>query len=93
MPAISSVAARAHVEPKPRAARFADGEPIIDLAFEAERFAILYPRRARLIRRLRGLPADCRFGPPEPEVVHAIVTGTSPALLELDNPDATEATG
>jgi hypothetical protein len=41
MPAISSVAARAHVEPKPRAARFADGEPIIALAFEAERFAIL----------------------------------------------------
>jgi len=55
-----------------------------DLAAEAERYAILYPRRARQIRRLGGLPDDCDFGPPEPELVPFIVNGNSPALRALD---------
>jgi len=63
-----------------------DDEPFFDLAAEAERYAVIYPRRAELIRRLGGLPYDCNFGPPEPELVRAIVTGTSPALRELDSP-------
>jgi hypothetical protein len=37
-----------------------------------------------LIRLLGGLPVHCDFGPPEPELVRAIVTGTSPALRALD---------
>jgi hypothetical protein len=52
----------------------------------------MYPRRAALIRSLGGLPEPCDFGPPEPELVHAIVTGTSPHLRELDIPAKAEAT-
>jgi hypothetical protein len=52
----------------------------------------MYPRRAALIRSLGGLPEPCDFGPPEPELVHAIVTGTSPHLRELDIPAEAEAT-
>jgi hypothetical protein len=51
---------------------------------EAEQYAITYPRRAADIRAYGGLPEPCRFGPPSPELVQAIVTGTSPILLELD---------
>jgi hypothetical protein len=65
-----------------------DREPSFDPAAEAERYAIIYPRRARLIRRLGGLPDDCDFGPPEPELVQAIVAGTSPELRALDSPTA-----
>ena len=65
--------------------RMADADdPPRDLTAEAERYAIVYPRRARSIRQHGGLPPDCDFGPPDDELVHAIVTGTSPALLALD---------
>lgn len=53
---------------------------------EAEQYAVTYPRRAALIRSLGRLPEPCNFGPPPPELVEAIVTGTSPILLELDRP-------
>jgi hypothetical protein len=58
--------------------------PQRDLAAEAELYAVLYPRRARLIRSLGGLPDNPGFGPPDPELVPFIVTGTTPALLSLD---------
>src|SRR5487761_2263735 len=45
-------------------------DPQPDPAAEAETYALHYPRRARLIRRLGGLPSDCDFGPPEPELVY-----------------------
>ena len=48
----------------------------------------MYPRRAACIRALGGLPQPCDFGPPSPELVHAIVTGTSPTLLALDREPA-----
>jgi hypothetical protein len=51
---------------------------------EAEQYAVTYPRRAADIRANGGLPQPCSFGPPSPELVQAIVTGTSPILLELD---------
>ena len=54
----------------------ADTEPKRDLAAEAEMYAIMYPRRARLIRARGGLPDDIDFGPPDPELVPFIVTGT-----------------
>jgi hypothetical protein len=60
-------------------------EPQADLAAEAEQYAIIYPRRAARIRSLGRLPEPCDFGPPSQELVQAIVTGTSPALRDLDN--------
>jgi hypothetical protein len=62
------------------------GEQWRDLAAEADYYAIVYPDRARLIRKYGGLPPDCTFGPPDDELVHAIVTGTSPTLRALDGP-------
>jgi hypothetical protein len=59
-----------------------------DPAAEAEQYAIIYPRRAALIRSLGGLPDRLDFGPPAPALVHAIVTGTSPTLRALDRPAA-----
>jgi hypothetical protein len=58
--------------------------PVVDLFAEADRYAVIHPRRAARIRTLGGLPEPCDFGPPEPELVHAIVTGTSPTLRALD---------
>ena len=59
-------------------------EPVVDLVAEADMYAVIHPRRAARIRALGGLPEPCDFGPPEPELVHAIVTGTSATLLALD---------
>jgi hypothetical protein len=53
---------------------------------EAEQYAALYPDRAALIRAAGGLPARLNFGPPEPDIVAAIVRGRSPALRALDRP-------
>jgi hypothetical protein len=51
---------------------------------EAEQYAAIYPDRAALIRATGGLPAKLNFGPPEPELVEALVNGTSPILRALD---------
>jgi hypothetical protein len=59
-------------------------EPVADLLAEADRYAVIHPRRAARIRALGGLPEPCDFGPPEPALVRAIVTGTSPTLRALD---------
>ncbi len=53
---------------------------------EAERYAVLYPERAVRIRTAGGLPASLDFGPPEPEIVDAIVHGDSSILRALDRP-------
>ncbi|HVC62393.1 MAG TPA: hypothetical protein VND19_18775 [Acetobacteraceae bacterium] len=66
-------------------------EPTRDLAAEAEYYAHVYPQRARSIRQHGGLPPDCSFGPPDDDLVHAIVTGTSPVLRALDDPVAAVA--
>jgi hypothetical protein len=63
-----------------------EAAPQPDPVAEADQYAIIYPRRAALIRSLGGLPARCDFGAPPAELVHAIVTGTSPALRALDSP-------
>jgi hypothetical protein len=66
--------------PEPHAA-----EPHADNELtEAERYAVIYPDRAARIRANHGLPARLDFGPPEPEIVEALVTGTSRILRELD---------
>jgi hypothetical protein len=76
------------VPPPPRSRRTptpaeAD-DPPRNLPTEADHYANVYPRRAREIRHLGGLPPDCSYGPPDDDLVHAIVTGTSPALRALD---------
>jgi hypothetical protein len=68
-------------------------EPPRDLAAEAEHYAALYPQRARQIRRLGRLPKPCSFGPPEKDIVRAIVTGTGPNLRALDAPEPLTAAG
>jgi hypothetical protein len=59
-------------------------EPVVDLAAEAERYAVIYPDRAARIRAAGGLPPRVEFGPPDDDLVAAIVNGSSPALLEAD---------
>ena len=81
-----------HAPPAPMAEPVVEPEPTPapepDDAFarlsEAEQYALIYPRRAALIRSLGGLPERCDFGPPEPDLVRAIVFGTSPTLRALD---------
>jgi hypothetical protein len=55
---------------------------------EAEQYAAIYPDRAALIRATGGLPPKPSFGPPEPDIVEAIVNGTGPILRALDRPPA-----
>jgi hypothetical protein len=68
-------------------------EPQADIAAEADYYAVVYPQRAARIRALGGLPAKLDFGPPSPELVHAIVTGTSPVLQALGTTDQHAMTG
>jgi hypothetical protein len=63
-----------------------DEPPPPDAIKEAEQYAVIYPDRARLIRRHGGVPGDARWGPPEPHLVRALVDGRTPALLALDQP-------
>jgi hypothetical protein len=48
-------------------------EPVRDFAAEADMYAIMYPDRVARIRAAGGLPVKLDFGPPEPELVEAIV--------------------
>jgi hypothetical protein len=60
------------------------------LVVEADLFAAMYPRRAAVIRARGSLPEnavagpDLAIDPPRPALLHAIATGTSPALRALD---------
>ena len=71
-------------EPPPAKEPAADEAPKRDLAAEAEMYAIMYPRRAKLIRAHGRLPDNIDFGPPDPELVPFIVHGKTPELLALD---------
>ena len=70
--------------PPPAPAPEAAAEPVPDPAAEAEAYAMTYPRRAALIRQLGRLPENPSFGPPDDELVRALVAGRTPALLALD---------
>ena len=59
-------------------------EPAFCDLSEAEQYAAIYPERAARIRAHGGLPVRLDFGPPEPEIVDALVNGTSPMLRALD---------
>jgi len=82
------VPALAPFRPRSTAEPAEANEPPRSLPTEAEYYALTYPRRAREIRHHRGLPPNCSFGPPDDELVHAIVTGSSPALRALDGANA-----
>ena len=66
--------------------RHRQAAPVADLAAEAEQYAIIHPRRAALIRAAGGLPANCDFGPPPPDLLPLIAHGTTPHLRALDDP-------
>ena len=68
-----------------------DGEDCGDIVAEAEYYAVLYPERAALIRRSGGLPGNISFGPPDADLVHALVTARTPALAALDAAEARTA--
>ena len=59
-------------------------EPKMTELSEPELYASMYPERAADIRRARGVPPNAKYGPPEPELVEAIIKSTSPILLALD---------
>jgi hypothetical protein len=61
-----------------------DGEPAPDPIKEAEFYAVVYPARAVAIHRHGGMPPNATFPPPEDDIIHALVTGRTPALLALD---------
>jgi len=73
--------ALAHPPPPPAQPHPPNPAPIA----EAERYAVLHRKRAVLIRSLGRLPRKINVGPMRREVVHAIVTGTTPILQGLDN--------
>jgi hypothetical protein len=70
--------------PEPQAEPEHDGEPRFDPVTAAEEYAMIYPQRAALIRRLGRLPDKPGFGPPADRLVRALVTLQTPALLALD---------
>ena len=68
--------------PEPEPASVAELEP--DLLDAAEEYAVIYPERAALIRRAGRLPDDISFGPPDEDIVQALITARTPALVALD---------
>jgi hypothetical protein len=75
-----------HAEPAPVPEPTEAPKP--DPVAAAEEYAVLHPERAALIRRLGCVPDNASFGPPEDYLVHALVTGRTPALLALDQETA-----
>ena len=47
-------------------------------------YETLYPERAALIRRHGGVPADVTFGPPDEDIVRALIATRSPVVKTLD---------
>jgi hypothetical protein len=59
-------------------------EPQRDITAEAEQYARTYPQRVAQMRRLGWLPQNPSFDPPDEDLIIALVTGRSPALVALD---------
>jgi len=96
LPAPRPVAASSAPIPEPPAPMPApqpEPEPVEEFApdpvAEAEHYAALYPERAALIRRLGRVPAGASFGPPDADLVQALITARTPALAALDREFAT----
>ena len=58
---------------------------------KAEEYALTYPHRAAEIRTHRGLPPNCNFEPPPPDLLREIVASTSPVLRAFDQPERATA--
>ncbi len=74
-------------EPEPRPAPETTQQPPrkeFGAMTEGERYATLYADRAIRIIAARGLPAKPTFQPPDPEIVHELLTSTSPIVRALD---------
>jgi hypothetical protein len=56
---------------------------------EAEHYAVIYPERAALIRALGRVPDDA-FGPPDDDLVQALLSARTPALAALDRASAAD---
>ena len=61
-----------------------DDRQRLRLLTQADKYAVLHPMRARLIRRLGGLPPDCGVESPPPDLLDAIRTGEASNLLWAD---------
>jgi hypothetical protein len=75
--------------PPPAAPPAPDAEPErtqADSDADARLYAAMYPDRVRRICAARGLPADIDFGPPEPEIVAALLrkAGISPRVTRYN---------
>jgi len=78
-PAEPEPALEPELEPGP------DASPEALLATAAEEYAVIYPRRAALIRRAGRLPDKVSFGPPDEDMVRALLASRSPEMLALDH--------
>jgi hypothetical protein len=58
--------------------------PPLDPIAEAEQYAQHHRKHAALIRKLRRLPRHINVGYIRPEVVHALINGTTPTLQALN---------
>ena len=91
-PGAASVAMPDPPPPPPAPEPAPADEPRTDLAAEADLYAIMYPRRAVLIRSHGGVPDNVSFGAPRDELARILVTGCTPALLALDRSPAEAVT-
>jgi len=55
-----------------------------DPVAEAEHYALIYPERAALIRRFGRMPSDASFGPPDDDLMQALIAARTPDLVALD---------
>ena len=74
------------LEPEP-APPEPEAEPEPD-APDVALYEAIYPDRAALIRRLGGVPADVTFGPPDEDMVRALVATRTPTRNAVDQPAA-----
>ena len=51
---------------------------------DVAQYETIYPERAALIRRNSGVPADVTFGPPDEDIVRALIATRSPVVKTLD---------
>ncbi len=64
---------------------WSDEEKQLDrIRWEADQYAVHHTMRVQAIRKLGGLPPDCDYEPPPPEVLHAIINLDGPVMRFAD---------
>ncbi len=61
-----------------------EGLPERDVDAEADQYGLIYPYRAGPIRKHGRVPPGSTYGPPDDELLYAIIHGTSAILRALD---------